>query len=139
MSERNLFEAATRLKLRFPTSVGLIAIEDLWDLPLISDGRPSLNSVAQAINTELKAAGEENFVETRIDKRKVELELKLEIVKHIIAIRQEEAEKRSRAAANLELRRKIEAELAQRQNQALGNTSTEELQKQLDALAAEES
>ena len=39
----NIFEQATRAKIRYHSPNGLIGVEDLWDLPLTS-----LNSVANA-------------------------------------------------------------------------------------------
>jgi hypothetical protein len=32
----NIFEQATRAKIRFSTPVGMLSVEDLWDLPLTS-------------------------------------------------------------------------------------------------------
>ena len=40
-----MFEKASRLKLRFKTQNGIIAVDDLWDLTL-----DSLNTLAKALN-----------------------------------------------------------------------------------------
>ena len=65
----NLFEIATRQKFTFPSPRGLLNVEQLWDLPLTSirpDGSTrtdsvSLDTVARAVNTQLKAVTEETF------------------------------------------------------------------------------
>ena len=47
----NIFEQASRNKLRFDTNIkGVISTEDLWDLPLTSDtGRVNLDDIAKAL------------------------------------------------------------------------------------------
>lgn len=57
----NNFEIASRLKLRFETAVGMISTEDLWTLPLTSNSKVSLDSLAVSLNKELKGS-EESFV-----------------------------------------------------------------------------
>lgn len=122
-------ERAMRKKYRFASVVGLLMLEQLWDLPLKSTREqvPDLDGVARKINSELKTQVEESFVETSTNVLKEELEEKLEIVKHIIAVRQEEnkamadaAERKRKKAAlldilhdrnNEELRKKTPAEL----------------------------
>ena len=44
----NIFERASRRKLRFDTVVGLLATEQLWELPLTAKGeRPDLDKLAR--------------------------------------------------------------------------------------------
>jgi hypothetical protein len=46
----NLFERATRLKLRFSTNKNEITVEDLWELPLQSKTGFDLDNVAKRAN-----------------------------------------------------------------------------------------
>ena len=57
----DLFERATRQKLRFETTSGNISVEDVWSLPL-SSGKLNLNDLAKALNKEIKTFDEEDFI-----------------------------------------------------------------------------
>lgn len=129
-----MFEKATRLKLRFDSSRGDLTTEQLWDLPLQSKSGFDLDTVAKAVNSELKSISEESFVETRTNPRKGELELKLEIVKHVIKTKQDENSAAVSAATKREERKRLESILATKQASALEQLSVEEIQKRLDEL-----
>jgi hypothetical protein len=131
----NIFEQASRKALRFFSARGLIATEDLWQMPLTSKSGFDLDTVAKTVNNELKAQAEESFVQTSSNPRKTELELQLEIVKHVIAAKQAENEARATAAANKEKREKLIAALAKKQDAAIDNLTAEELQAQIAALS----
>ena len=60
----NLFEIATRKKLRFPSLKGELSAEQLWDLPLSSRVGLDLDNIAKAVNKDLKAEEEDSFVKT---------------------------------------------------------------------------
>ncbi len=53
----NIFENASKTKVRFETSKGEVSVEELWDLSLTS-----LDSIAKVISKELKEASEESFI-----------------------------------------------------------------------------
>lgn len=125
-----LFEKATRLSLRFASTKGLISVEDLWVLPLTSAKNSSLDSLAKDINAQLKASGEESFVEVKTSKDCV-LQLKLDILKHIIKVRLEENKASHDAVERKAKKAKIMSLLADKQDSALANKSEEELQKML--------
>lgn len=94
----NIFEQASRLKLTFNTNKGQLSVEHLWDLSL-----DSLDTLAKAVNRELKASEEESFVKTRT-KANTELVLRLEILKRIIEVKlQEQEDKKNRAAKRAQL------------------------------------
>lgn len=93
-----LFEQASRLKLTFNTNKGQLSVEHLWDLSL-----DSLDTLAKAVNRELKASEEESFVKTRT-KANTELVLRLEILKRVIEVKlQEQEDKKNRAAKRAQL------------------------------------
>lgn len=124
----NIFEQASRLKLTFNTNKGQLSVEHLWDLSL-----ESLDTIAKAVNRELKASEEESFVKTRT-KSNTELTLKLDILKRVIEVKLEEAEtKKNKAAkgAQLALLKELQAN---KQLQDLQSLSTEEIAKRIAEL-----
>lgn len=128
------FEQASRLKLRFSTPQGLLSAEDLWDLPLTSTrGRANLNDIAKAINAELKAAGEEDFVNPKPGGNDV-LQLKMDLVKHVISVIQSENESVRLAADRIEKKKQLLELIARKQNQELEGKSREELEAMVAAL-----
>lgn len=135
----NIFELATRQKLRFASAKGDLTTEQLWDLPLQNtsptrDVKVDLDTLARSINHELKAQAEESFVSTKANPLKAQLELKLEIVKHIIADKLAAAEKAKKASDNRAERERLMDVLKRKQDQELENLSPEEIQKRLEAL-----
>lgn len=133
----NMFELATRKKLRFPSSKGELTVEQLWDLPLIAgssvtrDVKCDLDTVARSVNAELRGVTEETFVSVKPDPRKADLETKLEIVKHVIASKIADADAAKTAKDRAEKRRKLVDALAAKDDQALTSMSREEILKQL--------
>ncbi|WP_353645708.1 hypothetical protein [Mesorhizobium sp. WSM2239] len=129
----NIFELASRKKFRFPSAKGDLTVEQLWDLPLLGNST-NLDTVARGINTELKGVTEETFVAVKPDPRKPDLEAKLEIVKHIIAVKVKTSEDAKSAAERAVKRSKLIDALASKEDQALQNMSKEDILKQLAAL-----
>lgn len=128
-----MFEKASRLKLRFTTSKGDITVEDLWDLKLTSRNGFDLDSVAKNLNTAVKESGEESFVLKRNTKNAI-LDLKFEIVKHIIKVKMDEAEVAEKSAENKSKKETILGIIANKQNEELQGKSVEELTKMASSL-----
>lgn len=129
----DIFQTGTREAVRFSSTKGNLAIEDLWQLPLESEKGVSLDSVAIQCNRELKALTEESFVKTRTAQNTT-AQLKLDIVKHIIQVRQQE-----NAATRATVERKAQKDkilriMASKQDAALENSSLEDLQAMLEKL-----
>src|SRR5580704_13803311 len=80
----NIFEYATRNKLRFASARGELTLEQLWDVPLRSSDALNLDAVAKAANKAWKDLSEESFVDTAKTTAHVRLEIALEIVKYVI-------------------------------------------------------
>ena len=123
----NLFELATRKKFRFPFK-GMISVEDLWDLSV-----QNLDTVFKALNAESKQAKEESLLAVKSDEDTI-LDAKIEIVKHIVSVKQNEAVQRQNAAAMREQKRKLQELIANKQDAELQGKSIEELQAMLSAL-----
>lgn len=132
----NIFERATRDKFRFETEIGSLLTEHLWDLPLTAtrDGRPDLDKTARRVAQELKGLEETSFVQTESNPRKAELEVMLEVVKHIIAVKLEEKASAKAAVEKAERKRKLLSVLASKEEQELQGKSREELEAEIAAL-----
>lgn len=125
----NIFERASRKALRFSSVKGDLTTEQLWQLNL-----NALDTVARRVNTELKSISEESFIATKPDPRKPDLELRLDILKHIIASKladEEAAKTRAEKAAKKDLLLKA---LASKQNEAVANMSEAEIRAEIEAL-----
>lgn len=124
-----MYEKAVRLKLRFATPQGALSVEDIWDLPLTSSRAnvASLNNVAKDVSRQLKAEGEEDFVNPKSGADEI-LALKLDIVKHVIQVKQAENEAARLAADRKDRKARILELMQRKQNQELEGKSMEELQ-----------
>ncbi len=131
----DIYKYAAQNKLRFPSRKGELTVEDLYQLPLKAQTGFDLNSVAIAVSTQLKALGEESFVEdTSSDPRKTALQVALDVVKDVIATKQAENKAALAKRERSEERRKILDALAAKKDQQLSAASVEELEKKLAAL-----
>ncbi|WP_444492171.1 hypothetical protein [[Ruminococcus] torques] len=127
MSNKNLFEIATKNKFRFQYK-GLITVEDLWDLPVTE-----LDSVFKTLNSEMKKSKEESLLDTKSKEDKI-LEDKISIVKYIVSVKLQDAENRKKIRENQEKKERILQIMADRQDKAMLEASDEDLQKMLDEL-----
>ena len=127
MTVENIFEYATRNKVRFPFK-GMISVEDLWDLSLTN-----LDSIHKVLNKQVKQADEESLLNVKTQSDEL-LEVQIAIVKHIVSVKLAEQEAREKASAKKAQKQKIMAIMARKQDEALENSSMEDLQKMLDEL-----
>lgn len=136
MAELNIFEQATKQKLRFASVRGSLSVEDLWDLSLTS-GQINLNDLAVGVNRSLKESeGEESFVPTTKtgDADVARLRLQLDVLKRIIAVKVEERDVREAARDKSAKKRVLQEALVEAQNTALKSKTPEEIQAMIDAL-----
>ena len=131
----NIFEQATRRAIRFESAKGDLSVEQLWDLPLQSRSLFDLDTVAKTVNRQLNAVTEESFVSVRENPAKETLSLKLELVKHIISVKLQEAEEARNRANKASEKEKLLRLLDEKQNEALRALTPEEIQERLKALA----
>lgn len=126
----DIFERASRAKLRFSTSKGQLSTEDLWDLSLTS-----LDTIAKATNKRLKEEAEESFIETKT-KESSENQLQLDILKHVISSKltaQEAAKKRADTMGQIA---RIKAIIVEKQDKSLTEKSVDDLNAMLNELQA---
>ena len=125
MNYENLFEGAVRAKYRFPFK-GQITTEDLWDLSL-----QDLDRVFKALNVEAKQSQEESLLKVR-DKQAETLDRKIEIVKHIVAVKQAEIIAIKEAADRKAQKQRIMEIIAKKEDDTLQNMSLDELKKMVE-------
>ena len=129
-----MFEKAARLKLRFDTPKGPLSVEELWDLPLtVRNGGASLDNVARAASKQIKETETESFVVKNPTVSPL-LQLRLDVVKHIIAVRIAEAETAATAADKAAKKQTLLALVAEKKNEQLKSSSIDELMAQINAL-----
>lgn len=130
---RNMFEYATRVKLRFASPKGELSVEQLWDVPL-RGGDFNLDVVGKTIIRTLKTMTEESLVETKKTAAQSRLEVSLDIVKFVIEFRLDEEKAAAQRAENRLQKEKLLKVLAEKQEGKLSALSERELQKQIAAL-----
>ena len=123
----NMFEFATRNKMRFPFK-GQISVEDLWDLRV-----EDLDTVFKSLNKQVKQTKEESLLTTKTTEDTI-LDTQIAIVKYIFDVKVQEANARLIEKERKEQKQKIMSILATKQEQELQNKSVEELQKMLDEI-----
>ena len=127
MTVENIFEFASRNKVRFPFK-GMISLEDLWDLSLTN-----LDSIYKTLNKQVKQSEEESLLSTKASVD-TELEVQIAIVKHIVSVKLAEKEAAEKASAKKVQKQKIMSIIATKQDEALQNSSIDDLKKMLDEL-----
>lgn len=127
MKEMNIFEFATRNKIRFPFK-GMISVEDMWDLSLVN-----LDSIYKTLNKQVKQSEEESLLSTK-ESVDTELEVQIAIVKHIVSVKLAEKEAAEKASSKKAQKQKIMSIIATKENEALQNSSIDDLKKMLDEL-----
>ena len=130
MEIEKMFEAASRMKLRFESPKGALSSEDLWDLPLTSavGNRANLDAIAIALHKLTRdSADTVSFVSPSENRDQTELLLKFELVKHVIGVRVRERDELKQAADRREKKQRLLELIAQKENQSLAEKSIDEL------------
>lgn len=138
MSENtpNIFELATRQKLQFPAVAHqALSVEQLWDLPLKStrENASDLDTTGKILLRELRQQNEESLIDAPSGASTV-VQLKLEIVKHIIAVKQAENAAKLQEAARASERATLRQLLTEKHADELKNLSKEDIEKRLKEL-----
>lgn len=136
-----MFEKASRLKLRFATPKGYLSLEDLWDLPLVSNNpsvptpahRPNLDDLARELHRRLQDTAGMSFVNPEA-KPDDTTQLMFDLVKHIIDVKIAEGKALLDARERSERKQKIMSIIAERRDQTLREMPIDELEKLVNAL-----
>ncbi len=134
MTTQDIFEFATRSKLRFSSVRGELSIEQLWDVPLRSRDDFNLNAIAKATSKAFKEISEESFVETKKTPEHTRREAALDAVKYIIDVKLTEEKAADARAERRQEKEKLLQILAEKQAGKLSELSEKELQKRIAAL-----
>ena len=122
-----MFEFALKNKVRFPYK-GLVSVEDLFDLSV-----RDLDGIFKTLNAQVKKSQEESLLATKT-KEDETLAIQIEIVKHIVKTKLDEAETAKQSKELKEKKQKIMEIIAAKQDESLHNASVEELQAMLENL-----
>ena len=122
----SIFEQATKSALRFKASNGQVSTEDLWDMTLAN-----LDVIAKGLRKELRDE-DDSFIDSK--KTNEQLELKFEVVKHVIASKLAERDERALARDKAARRQQILGVLEQKKSDSMQGMSVEALEAELKNL-----
>lgn len=131
----NIFEEASRLKLRFESPRGELTVENLWDLPLSSTvaNKPNLDDLAKGLNRQLKSTDDTSFVNPKSNVNAI-LQLKFDLVLHVLRTKQAENSAALQRRELEERRNKLREALASKEEQALTSKTADEIRAELAEL-----
>ena len=122
-----MFEKAVRMKLRFNYK-GLLSVEDLWDLSV-----SSLDQIFKSLNAQLKAQKEESLLDVKTEEEDG-LTLKVQIIKHIVKTKLDEADARETKALKAEKKQKLLKVISEKKEKVLYDMPVDELEKLVNDL-----
>lgn len=125
----NIFQRASKQKLRYQTSLGTLSVEDLWDLPL-TGGSISLDDIAKHYNKLIKESDEESFVKE--SKADPSIKLRFDIVIAVIESKISDKEKAEKIALKREKKQKILEIMSRKKDEELEGKSYDELEALLE-------
>ena len=132
----NIFEKASRENLLFPSARGNLTLSQVWALPLTSKGDVSIDAIAVAVNAELQKSSEKSFVSDKATPEDSKNKLRLDILLHIINVLKAEQDAKVKSAETQTKLEKLRGALKAKEDQALLESSPEELQKLIKELEA---
>lgn len=123
-----MYKKAAQLKLRFQSDRGSLTTEDLLDLTV-----NQLDKIYKHYNKKIKESEEDSLLTIRKSSDS-ELQLRIDIIKDVVADKITEADKAKVKAVNRLRKNQLMDLIARKQDEALGEKSVEELMKELDEL-----
>ena len=121
-----MYKQASKQKLRFSTTKGLLTVEQLWSLSLTD-----LDTLAVSLQDAYdKSKGAKSFLSTKTDEDKT-VKLMFDICLDILQTKVDEKEVANKARETREHNQKILALMAEKKDEQLKGMSLGELEKQL--------
>lgn len=127
MNNKNMFEIATRNKMRFPFR-GMVSVEDLWDL-----SAENLDSIFKTLNSQAKQVKEESLLDNKSKEDEI-IDIKIEIIKYIVKVKIEETDIRRKEKENKDKKQKLLSILKSKKEEDLQNKSVEEIEAMINEL-----
>lgn len=123
----NIFEQASKDKLRFQTVKGNLTVEQLWDLPL-DKGEVNLYQLATEllVDTQNKPEQALSFFKKTTSKNEL-AQLKFDIVKHIVTTKVAEIEDKTNEAVKQSEIAELDKLIAAKEAEAKAGLSLDEL------------
>ena len=136
----DIFERASRKRLRFASAIGPLTTEDLWTLPLKDSRKVCLNELAKEVNKSLQE-NEVDFVqeimtvnEAITNEQAKTDQLRLDILKHIIEYRIKQSDKVKKASETRAKKERILNIISDKQDEELKGKSLDELKEILNSM-----
>lgn len=127
--EKNLFETASKTKLRFSSNKGMITSEDLWDLSLAD-----LDEIARETYKRVRDDMDHvSFVRPASKVDSTDL-LRLDILKRVIEVKMEERDAAEKAVLQNAKKQRILNIMAEKEDENLKGASLEDLRQMLAEL-----
>lgn len=127
--EKNLFEAASKTKLRFSSNKGMITSEDLWDLSLAD-----LDEIARETYKRVRDDMDHvSFVRPASKVDSTDL-LRLDILKRVIEVKMEERDAAEKTVLQNAKKQRILNIMAEKEDENLKGASLEDLRQMLAEL-----
>ncbi len=125
----NIFAQATQTKLRFPSKIGSLSTEDLWDLPLTSPSRTSLDSISTEV---LASVPTKSLVKKSTSDETYDL--RVGVLSYIIQAKQQSAKDAVKAKETTIRKDQIIEALHEKQIDEIKATSAKDLKRELKQL-----
>jgi hypothetical protein len=127
----NIYKQGILEGVRFDSSLGMLTIEQLMELPLQSKTKESMQSVMENISKEMVAV--QNFIDETSEVNEI-AELKMAIAKDIVKDKKKELRLKAQAEKDKAELEKLESALENKNNEALCAMSEEEIKKRIAQL-----
>lgn len=122
----NIFEYGTKKAIRFNYR-GTISIEDLWFLTV-----EELDQIYKNLSAEAKQSQEDSLLNTSSVSK--ELQVKIDLVKHIVGVKLEQIEKNKLARENRAKKQKLLELIESKKDEAMSEKSIDELTAMLEEI-----
>lgn len=124
----NLFEKASRLRVRFDSAKGQVSVEDLWSLPLAQ-----LDQIAQALDTKINSGAKKSYITKATTVSELD-QFRLDLLVYIINTRLAEHEEKQLERQKAERKAFLLDLLADREKEKDQAMTTDDIMKELQAL-----
>ncbi|HOV34891.1 MAG TPA: hypothetical protein PLS56_02775 [Candidatus Dojkabacteria bacterium] len=121
----DIFKQASKQKVRFQTSKGVLSVEQLWDL-----GLTDLDNLAVSLEAEHKESGKKSFLHASTAKDKT-AKLKFDVVLDILTTKVDEEAAAKQAREDKEHNKKILELINEKKDESLKGKSVKQLEAML--------